>query len=52
MFANAKLSGTLKGSGFDCRTGKMHSQEGKKEGYWNKVHICKVKAENLQIQKV
>ena len=39
MFANAKLSGTLKGSGFDCRTGKMHSQEGEKEGYWNKVHM-------------
>jgi len=31
------IIGTLKGSGFDCRTGKMHSQEGKKEGYWNKV---------------
>ena len=45
-------SGTLKGSGYDCRTGIRGGPGLAEDGYWNKVHICKVKAENLQIQKV
>ena len=39
MFTNAKLSGTLKGSGFDCRTGKVGGPQASKNGYWNKVHM-------------
>ena len=38
-FKNAKLPGTVNGAGFDCRTGKIGSLEGHKEGIWNKVHV-------------
>ena len=34
-----QLLGTVYGVGFDCRTGKLQSFEGHKEGIWNKVNL-------------